>query len=522
MVLTFCGQNYSLLQVTNATPEEMAVIKQAVTEKVNRYVSRKYDNWNGDVSMCWWVEPYFYIPAACWKRIDNLRYPDEQSYRPAYVVEFRDADKFFNMSIDRDTIADFVATLHPAFSDIEDQITVLWTMLQYRMSSHCISTGFGKTYVCYLLAQYTKQILDGKTLLITPRVALVEQGIADMHNYMQTIEASMHLKCYGICGGFANNCAFEDADLYIGTYQSIVNMPEDMFHAVTTVIADEGHSAKAISVRDSISKCKNAQIVTAISGTMQYVSGADALTIEQFCGPMITNYPAYKQIEKGRLPRIAMQQIILQHTDGKALYQQMLEQQRLPAPTTGYPPELASTYRPIEMQYLGTNLHLLNYILQLCKMLTDQGKNVLVIFKHRQPTVNLFELAKANGQKCHLIFGSTPRQTRAEIKQQIETEHGWILVATDGVFAMGVSINNLHGLIISMIGHSPHVVLQSIGRMLRNHPDKFDVTVCYDIVNDFRQIGTSFDYDNGKERKRYYEAEQHPCYPVQTRLDINY
>jgi ERCC4-related helicase len=68
------------------------------------------------------------------------------------------------------------------------------------MSSHNIATGFGKTYVAYLLAQYSNKCLDGKTLLITPRVMLVEQGMSDMQKYMETIPDEMRLKCYGICG----------------------------------------------------------------------------------------------------------------------------------------------------------------------------------------------------------------------------------------------------------------------------------------------------------------------------------
>lgn len=528
MILTFCGHNYTMLQVTNATPEEMQAIKAAVTEKVNAFQARKHDNWNGDVSMVWYVNNYFYIPAGCWQRIWNLRFPDPQRYRPAYNVEFRNQDKFFNKTITIEEVADFVATLNPAFDDVTDQVTVLHSILRHRLSSHNIATGFGKTYLAYLLAQYTAQQMDGKTLLIAPRVLLVEQGMKDFTEYMQTIAEESRLQCYGICGSYVNKCKFADADVYIGTYQSIVNMPADVFDAVKTVICDEGHTAKALSVKDSVSKCTNAEIITAISGTLSYSSGADALTIEQFCGPQITNYSAHQQIEKGRLPKIAVQQIILQHTDGSELYQQLLQQERLPMPTktskgnVTYPVELASSYRRIEMQYLSTNLHMLNYILQLCKTITDKGKNVLVLFTNRRPAINLFEYANQQGHKAHLIFGDTASDIRQGVKQQIENEGGWILSATTGTMSMGVSINNLQGIVMCMTGHSPHVTLQAIGRMLRKHKDKFEVTVCYDIVNDCSPIGTHFDRNNGANRMKYYQTEQHPIYPTVCRQAINY
>ena len=125
-------------------------------------------------------------------------------------------------------------------------------------------------------------------------------------------------------------------------------------------------------------------------------------------------------------------------------------------------------------------------------------------------------------EKAHLILGGTPTHVRLGIKQQIEREGGWILSATVGCMSMGVSINNLAGIVMCMIGHSPHVVLQSVGRMLRNHKDKFNVTVCYDIINDISKFGTSFDVNNGVERLQYYKSEEHPVYDKQVRNADNY
>lgn len=525
MILTFCGENYSLLQVTNATSEEMNAIRRAVTEHVNKFIARRKHGWNGEVCLVWWVAPYFYIPAGCWKRIWDLRLPDKQTYRPAYDVQFVDSDKFFNKDITIEDVADFAQSLNPAFDDISDQVSSVHTILRYRMSSLCLSTGYGKTYVCYILAQYTHKVLEGKTLMITPRINLVTQGLHDMTDYMQTIDEDMRLKLYGICGGMQNVHSFDDADLYIGTYQSLSNMPDDMFTNITTVICDEGHTAKALSVKECVSKCKHAQIITAISGTTQYIGGADALTIEQFCGPYVEHaaHTAAEQIEKGRLPKVAMQPVVIQHTDGTAAYKAMLAMERLPLiQGRKCPAELASKYRMLEMRYLWTNQHMHNYILQLSKMLTEQGKNVLIIFKNREPAVTLFELANAAGQKAHLWFGSTPKDVRDDIKAQIEREKGWLLIATDGTMSMGTSINNLHAMIVCMIGHSPHVVLQSVGRMLRKHKDKDDITIVYDIINDFSRIGTCYDLANGNERIKYYKKEQYPVYETQIRQDINY
>jgi superfamily II DNA or RNA helicase len=121
-------------------------------------------------------------------------------------------------------------------------------------------------------------------------------------------------------------------------------------------------------------------------------------------------------------------------------------------------------------------------------------------------------MANQQGRKCHMILGGTPTFIRNGIKAQIESEGGWILVATTGTMAMGVSINNLHALVTSLIGHSPHTTLQAVGRMLRKHADKMPITVCYDIYHDISMFGTNFDRTHFAERKKFYDSESYPVY----------
>jgi superfamily II DNA/RNA helicase len=168
----------------------------------------------------------------------------------------------------------------------------------------------------------------------------------------------------------------------------------------------------------------------------------------------------------------------------------------------------------MEFDWIITNEKFMNWMLDLVDMHTKQGMNFLLIFKNRQPVFNIFELAAQRGMKCHMIFGGTPNDVRNGIKAQIENETGWLLVATDGTMSMGVSINNLHAMGVALLGHSPHVTLQAIGRMLRNHPNKLDTTICYDINNDTSGFATSFAKNNTAERFKYYHSEKYPILPV--------
>jgi superfamily II DNA or RNA helicase len=145
--------------------------------------------------------------------------------------------------------------------------------------------------------------------------------------------------------------------------------------------------------------------------------------------------------------------------------------------------------------------------------------NVLIVFKNRIPVINLFTMANAEGTKCHMILGGTPPIVRKEIKEQIEREKGWILVATDGTMGMGVSINNLQTCVSCMVGHSPHIVLQIVGRLLRNHVNKSDFTTVYDIHSNLASFNgaSKYDSDNWKHRLAHYKNERYPILPTVVR-----
>lgn len=517
MQFEFCGLNYTMLRLVSATPAETDAALAACTGQVDRFQRRGHNKWDGNVRLAWFMEGSWLFPAGCWLRLQGLMQPDPQHYRPAYDVQFLNPQDFFDYDIMYDAVSDFVDSLQlpERFQDTTDQKQALHAILQYRMSSHHISTGFGKTALAYMTAQWTKQVRYGKTLMIVPRVSLVEQGITDCMEYQA--KSPVKLNLYGVCAYYKNYCSWSSADLIVGTYQSLSDMPDDMFADITTVICDEAHTAKSLSVKTTVSKCKNASLVTGISGTMSYMSEADRLNLDSYVGPLILSYKAAQQIDKGRLPKIAIQPIRLNYSqsDGYA-YNALLSANGLKSPIAvpEAVQELGSAYLRIEFEYLYTNTAMFNFILQLTKLHTDQGQNALVLFTNRTPVLNLFDMANLQGRKCHMILGGTPTHVRNGIKHQIESEGGWLLVATTGTMAMGVSINNLHAMVTSLIGHSPHTTLQAIGRMLRKHVGKMPITVCYDIYHNISAFGTQFDSRHFAERKKFYNSEDYPVYKL--------
>lgn len=68
------------------------------------------------------------------------------------------------------------------------------------------------------------------------------------------------------------------------------------------------------------------------------------------------------------------------------------------------------------------------------------------------------------------------------IKISKEVSKNIIIVASFGIFATGVSINNLHNVVLASPYKSKIKILQSIGRGLRLHSEKLQCSI-YDFVD---------------------------------------
>ena len=72
----------------------------------------------------------------------------------------------------------------------------------------------------------------------------------------------------------------------------------------------------------------------------------------------------------------------------------------------------------------------------------------------------------------HLIYGATPTADREKVRLLAEEDDRCIIVASYGVFSMGINIKRLHNIVFASPYKSQIKVLQSIGRGLRLAEDK--------------------------------------------------
>jgi len=117
---------------------------------------------------------------------------------------------------------------------------------------------------------------------------------------------------------------------------------------------------------------------------------------------------------------------------------------------------------------------------------------------------------ESNGRTIFFVHGGTDTDTREQIRHIVESERNAIIVASYGVFSVGVDIRNLHNIVFASPSKSRVRNLQSIGRGLRKSKKK-NIAILYDIADDL-SYGSNHNYtlDHFEERKKIYEEERFP------------
>jgi len=108
----------------------------------------------------------------------------------------------------------------------------------------------------------------------------------------------------------------EDANVYIGTYQSLEKWPEEFFQQFHTVVTDEAHGAKSKTITTILQKTfKHAYSRFGVSGTFPDDESCEILTIQSILGPKITEVSAQELKEKGIITPMDIKVVVMNHND---------------------------------------------------------------------------------------------------------------------------------------------------------------------------------------------------------------
>ena len=121
-----------------------------------------------------------------------------------------------------------------------------------------------------------------------------------------------------------------------------------------------------------------------------------------------------------------------------------------------------------EIDYLADDDLRNNVLKKITENFTAKGENVLILVERIIHGQTLQKWIPGSV----FLYGGDNAKVRYEIQKQCELESGKIIIATSGIFAMGVSIKRLHAVILAGISSAKISLLQAIGRGLRKHKSK--------------------------------------------------
>ena len=398
----------------------------------------------------------------------------EQGYKVTYDTDFS------KRNLDKSITTKFVRSLQKKkFKARDYQIDAIHTILESHRGLILSPTGSGKSFIIYALTRfYVKKLEHQKVLIVVPTTNLVEQMYGDFADYGWFPDEH----CHKLYAGSDKNTSKE---VVISTWQSIYKLDKNYFSQFGAVFVDECHLAKAKSLTGIMTKLHDCKYRIGTTGTLDG-SEIHQLVLEGLFATHKEVTTTSQLVKDKHLSNLHIKCLVLQHPK---------EQRR------------SRTYQE-EMEYLATNRQRNLFISRLAASL-DGNTLILAQYIEKQLVPLSFKIVeKCEGRSIHLIHGATPTEDREKARELVEKENDAIIVASYGVFSMGINIKRLHNIIFASPYKSQIKVLQSIGRGLRLAEDKTECNL-FDIADDMSyNKNRNFTLKHLEERVKIYSKQE--------------
>ena len=402
------------------------------------------------------------------------RFLSEQGHKIQYDSSLIPPKKF-----DKKITTKFVRSLEKGkFRTRDYQIDAIHNILESNRGLILSPTGSGKSFIIYALIRYYLKVLDDKKiLLIVPTTNLVEQMYNDFADYGWFPDEH----CHKLYAGADKNTSRE---VVISTWQSIYKLDKRYFSQFGAVFVDECHLAKAKSLTGIMTKLHDCQYRIGTTGTLDG-SEIHQLVLEGLFAKHKEVTTTAKLVKQKYLSNLNIRCLVLNHVKSN-------RRQR--------------TYQE-EMDYLSTSPSRNNFI---CKLAISQDGNTLILAQYIKQ-LEILTLALSDhtkDRKVFFVYGATEAVERDNIRGIVEEENDAIIVASYGVFSMGINIKRLHNIIFASPYKSQIKVLQSIGRGLRLTKDKTECNL-FDIADDLSYNNKSnYTLKHFQERIEIYSQQE--------------
>lgn len=294
-----------------------------------------------------------------------------------------------------------------------------------------VATSGGKSLIISIVLFYILKNIDksAKFLIIVPSITLVTQFYDNLieYNYgvnnlekMKDKDSNYSLnKQHKPCDIRVEEVMSQkprkysgtkDANIYIGTYQSLEKWPKEFFQQFHTIVTDEAHKSKAKTITGILKKTfTHAYSRFGVSGTFPEDDTCEILTIQSVLGPKITEVSADELKKKGIISPVEIKAVVMNHNDLE--FSNRVQEIRRAG--------MGKEAFDIEKDYIHISDKRLNFI----KKIVEKCKsNTLVLFHTIDYGKKILEKLKneIDDTDFYYIDGEVSGKNREIIKKQME------------------------------------------------------------------------------------------------------
>ncbi len=446
--------------------------------------------WDGMISM---FKRNRYLPAGLWGELVAT------CEKMDFQLSIDGVERLFDTTVVREHFDEWVERgwRESPIKARDYQVDAAFRMVKNMSCLAELATSAGKSLIAFMVVSYLFSTGRAKrTLIIVPTVDLVTQVVSDFETYNRS-SVRVPLVAQRVYSGAEQ---VDDANLVVGTFQSLVKRPPDWLSSFDLVLVDEVHKAKSHSIKAILEKCTGSRRRLGLSGTVPKDDSLDRLTIMSNTGPVVTQVKADRLIKEGHISNLIVYVLEMRYApeDVKDAFRQVYN--------AG--PDRRKDLLVLEKNYAIESATRLRFV---TNFILRNEKNSLVLFHRIDYGKALFDaLRQKSDRPVYYIDGETSAGFREAYKDKMEDGRGKILVASFGTFSTGINVTNLHAVYLTESFKSDVVIKQSIGRGLRKHATK-DRLVVVDFVDDFRSGKfINYLYRHSVERRRIYQEERFP------------
>lgn len=356
-----------------------------------------------------------------------------------------------------------------------------------------LPTSAGKSLIQALLTKYYLEHYEGDVLILVPTTALTLQMRDDFIDYGLFDESEID-----ILGGKSKLKG--GRRIVISTWQSAIKQSEAWFARFGMLNCDEAHLANGASLTKINQGMINCMYKVGLSGSLKD-GKANMMQYIGLFGGIFKPVSTAQLIEEGQVSNLKIKMLFLPYSDA---FKSAVK---------------GSSYQE-EMKAILLSTARVKFVSNLAIKLAKRGENIFLMFKITKHGKALYDQIKELGyDNVYFVNGDIDTEERNNIKKLTESGAGVIVVASYGVFSTGISVNNLHHVLLAHPVKSSIIVKQTIGRVLRKHGSK-DVALVWDIVDDLSSIKTvrstgaekrvnvNYTLNHAFERVKIYDEEK--------------